>query len=119
MDETVKQFILGTLQEGRDFVLAQAPDVVQQMLGAALMTHAFVIVVFGTLSFPAVLLSRWSWSGRMWCGYLNDVPTPRCAAFALSVVFIVFAPIMTILSVHSLVKIAFFPKAYLIDLVLR
>lgn len=37
MDDVLKQFILKVLAEGKDFILAQAPDVVQQYLHAEIM----------------------------------------------------------------------------------
>lgn len=55
MDKELQDFLLRTLQDGKDFTISQAPDVVQQYLSWCFWSNAFG-AIFWTIVFVAVII---------------------------------------------------------------
>ena len=114
--EELAQFMMDTLKDSKDFVMEQAPDVIQQFIAWKTCQHGMLVVLFVVLSLVLVCVMRWAW--RYAGKEMNEVDRPLfrflavgCAGGGGSVGFVVG----TILNLFWFVEVLVAPKVYLLE----
>lgn len=131
MNETYQQALseillstIGTVKEAKDFVLAELPDVVQQLLMWKMVESIFYSVLSLSLVVISVFYWRWVIKSRNadWTRELRNKNEPSDSYMAAVIVggivtALVVAPIVLINFNFDWVQILVAPKIYLIEYV--
>ena len=110
--EEILEFLVSTLKETKDFVLEQAPDVVQQYLGA-LFIHSFSSFIFSSL---ACLIF-----GLIGAFFLVKKPLKEENYFVGGALTLIAGACLCLSIEFSIksAKIHYYPKGYLLEQVLK
>ena len=116
--EEILEFLVSTLKETKDFVLEQAPDVVQQYLGA-LFIDSFTSFIFSSL---ACLIFGLIGAFILVKKPLKDDPDcPGANSFVGGVLTLIAGACLCLSIEFSIksAKIHYYPKGYLLEKVLK
>lgn len=117
MNEQMQQWVLAQLTEGKDFILAQAPDVLQQFLAYTVFSHSLGLVIMLALTAGAAAVAiqgrRLHPTDTSWGKEKTEFM--MCFGWGLAAVFTA----VSLVVLKDLVHVAVFPKAYLLSLVLK
>lgn len=115
--ERITKWVAETLEQSKDFAIAQAPDVVQQFLAWKL-SETCAVMAFQMMFVVAVCLVAW----RFWRSVKNsrdmDKDDREILAWLIFLVFFVLAA-SAMRNMLVAVQLWFTPKAYLIQYALR
>lgn len=108
MNPDLQKFILETLQQSKDLVVTQAPDVIQQYLSSQYF-EAWVYIIVGIILFVLALLSG-----------LKLLKNPDCEFKTFCFLFVGMGGLISsfiLLSCYATTpyKITHYPKAYLLE----
>lgn len=119
--ERITKWVAETLEQSKDFAIAQAPDVVQQFLAWKL-SETCAVMAFQMMFVVAVCLVAWRFCRSVKNSRDMDKDDREILAWLIFLVFCVLASIPGECAMRNMlvaVQLWFTPKAYLIQYALR
>lgn len=115
MNEELKNELLKLFKDGKDFVITQTPDVIQQYIGAQFISAAMGAVFFGLISMVLIKFIVWC-VGQFKAGEF-DVEASPLMMFPIggAILFVV----LFYCNAEDAMKIKFYPKGYLLEQVMK
>ncbi len=115
MDNQIKDFLLSNLKETKNFVLAQAPDVVQQVLSMEFRSCIiWILGSFGVMVLLSVLACRFKIYVRAEGTYGRYLPWDGVPAIMFPFILLIISVIF-LASVSCLLDVIYSPKAVIIQ----
>lgn len=113
MDPKLSQLIIDMLSQTKEFILAQAPDTIQQMIGWAILQHSVAASILGVICLGLIGGALYFWRKAIKEDDDYVIGTIVCGILALLFFGISLGETL------DAVQAGLYPKAYLMDMVTK
>ena len=124
MNETgeIKEFMLQTLKESKDFVVEQSPEVIQQYLGTQYLEATICFWVFGVVSILALVTGLYLLIKKPFKTVYTSIPDDYSGSYVGAIFFgvvFIFTLAISATNLTNKLKIEHYPKGYLLERVIK